>query len=138
MTTNSRSRRTFQPIAVAAIVVALTGFTAPCADARDQLCDTSVVDCRTPLLDLIKAEKSEIDVGMWFMEDARYATELIRRMQLGVKVRIIMDDRSNEVGHPGNATVLTQLATNGVPMRKRIAKGIEHWKVMVFDSQNTV
>src|SRR5215204_158234 len=38
--------------------------------AFDQLCDSAFEDCRTPLLNLIRAETVAIDVGMWFMEDA--------------------------------------------------------------------
>src|SRR5581483_1539001 len=55
----------------------------------------------------------------------------------GVKVRIIFDTRSAPQ-HPRSPQVTQQLADNGIPMRRRTATGIEHWKVMIFDRQNTV
>jgi phosphatidylserine/phosphatidylglycerophosphate/cardiolipin synthase-like enzyme len=94
-----------------------------------------VTNCRTPLLALIQSETVEIDVGMWFMEDSRYSSAIIQRMQAGVQVRILMDPRAN-VGHPTNQQIQTQLANAGVPMRKRTASGIEHWKAMIFAGQN--
>src|SRR5262249_2088573 len=88
---------------------------------------------------LIQAETSEIDVGMWFMEDARYASEIINRKNAGVKVRIIFDNRSDEVGHAVNQQVVDQLSSAGIPMRLRVAaNSIEHWKVMLFNAQDTV
>src|SRR5690242_20988972 len=108
--------------AVAAIVLAGTR-----ADALDTLCDSAYQNCRTPLLNLINGENVEIDVGMWFMEDSRYATALINRMNAGVKVRILMDPRAND-GHPDNVTVLQQLYNANVPMRNRVTAAIEHWK----------
>src|SRR5436190_6547030 len=104
------------------------------AAAFDQLCDSSFEDCRTPLLNIIKAETVAIDVGMWFMEDARFSIEIIKRKQAGVAVRILMDPRSN-VQHPNQPTILDTLANAGIPMRKRTASGIEHWKIMIFEGQ---
>ena len=104
------------------------------AAAFDQLCDSAFEDCRTPLLNLIKAETVAIDVGMWFMEDARFSFEIIKRKQAGVPVRILMDPRSN-VQHPNQPTILNDLANAGIPMRKRTASGIEHWKIMIFQGQ---
>src|SRR5689334_1239497 len=132
----SFARRTAIAATIASAFLLLSART---AHARDQLCDPSFTDCRAPLLALINAETSEIDVGMWFMEDARYASALISRLQAGVKVRIIFDNRSDEVGHAVNQQIVDQLATGGVPMRLRVkANSIEHWKVMVFDAQNTM
>src|SRR5215217_1805791 len=74
-------------------VLALVVFTAAPAHALEKMCDPSFENCRTPLLNLIKAETVGIDVGMWFMEDARYATELTYRKQAGVPVRMLMDPR---------------------------------------------
>jgi phosphatidylserine/phosphatidylglycerophosphate/cardiolipin synthase-like enzyme len=120
------------------LVIGLLAAAAPRVDARDDLCDPAVTNCRTPLLALINAETVEIDVGMWFMEDARYANAIIARHNAGVKVRIIYDNRSDGAGHPANQTVVNQLLSAGIPMRRRVATGIEHWKVMLFDRQNTV
>jgi len=107
------------------------------ADALEQLCDSSFQNCRTQLLSLIQNENVEIDVGLWFMEDARYSSAIISRFQAGVQVRILMDPRV----FPQDAqdkTLMDQLQGAGIPMRKRIASGIEHWKAMVFAGQNTV
>jgi phospholipase D-like protein len=109
------------------------------AAALDDLCDPAVTDCRAPLLAYIRAEQVEIDVGMWFMEDARFSAELVRRRQAGVKVRIIFDNRSDEVGHPANQDIVDQLASGGIQMRLRVTpRSIEHWKVMIFHGQNIV
>src|SRR3954469_16348536 len=93
------------------------------ASALELLCDSSFTNCRTQLINMINAETVEIDVGMWFMEDARYASAIINRLNAGVTVRILMDPRAN-VGHPVNAQVIDQLKNGGVPMRKRTASGI--------------
>src|SRR5690349_16932367 len=106
-------------------------------EARDDLCDSAYQNCRTALLSLINSETVEIDVGMWFMEDARYSNALINRMNAGVQIRILMDPRAND-GHPDNAAVLQQLYNANVPMRQRTTSAIEHWKAMIFHGQNTV
>jgi hypothetical protein len=118
------------------LATALMAWPRPSA-ALDQLCDSAFENCRTPLLDLIKAETVAIDVGMWFMEDARFSAEIIRRKQAGVAVRIIMDPRSN-AQHPNQPTILNTLAAAGIPMRKRITTGIEHWKIMIFQGQGVL
>ena len=46
---------------------------------QEWLCDSSIEDCRTPLISLIRAETVGIDIGFWFMEDSRFSTEIIRR-----------------------------------------------------------
>jgi regulation of enolase protein 1 (concanavalin A-like superfamily)/HKD family nuclease len=122
-------------VSVTAIVVA--GVSASRSDAAEQLCDSSYQDCRTPLLNLINAETTEIDVGLWFMEDARYSNLLVQKWKAGVKVRVLMDPRV----FPQDAEdqqIMNQLQTAGIPMRKRIASGIEHWKAMIFAHQSTV
>jgi hypothetical protein len=63
--------------------------------SAESLCDSSITNCRTPVLTLIDNEKIGIDVGFWFMEDARYVTHLISRWQAGVPVRVLMDPRAN-------------------------------------------
>jgi hypothetical protein len=122
------------------LLVAATPLAAPDqahAQTIDQLCDSSFENCRTPLLDYIRAEDQGIDVGMWFMEDSRFSTELIRRAQAGVPVRILMDTRSN-VQHPAQPAILDALADAGIPMRRRTASGIEHWKIMNFEEQGVL
>jgi phosphatidylserine/phosphatidylglycerophosphate/cardiolipin synthase-like enzyme len=119
------------------VAAALYLLSAPRVDAREQLCDPSYQNCRTPLIDLINAETVEIDVGLWFMEDARYSSAIVQRWKAGVKVRILMDPRVFPQDAP-DVTVMNQLQVAGIPMRKRIASGIEHWKAMIFAGQRTV
>ena len=107
------------------------------ARALDKLCDPSHEDCRAILINYIRAETVGIDVGFWFMEDARYTTELIKRFQAGVPVRVIMDVRANE-STPANADRLNELKNAGIPMRTRTASGIMHYKLMVFAGQAIV
>ncbi len=107
------------------------------AAAAERLCDPSFEDCRSPLIDLIRNETVGIDVAFWFMEDSRYSSEIIRRWQAGVPVRIIVDPRANAT-YPLNADRLNDFQTAGIPMRKRIASGILHWKMMLFDGQGVM
>jgi phosphatidylserine/phosphatidylglycerophosphate/cardiolipin synthase-like enzyme len=117
--------------------IALLALSAGRAQAMEHLCDSSFENCRDQLLNLINNENVEIDVGLWFMEDGRYATALVNRYKAGVPVRILMDQRANN-SDEFNSTFMKQLADGGIPMLTRTASGIEHWKVMVFAGQNTV
>jgi phosphatidylserine/phosphatidylglycerophosphate/cardiolipin synthase-like enzyme len=103
----------------------------------ERLCDPAYEDCRAALIQLIRSEQTGIDVAFWFMEDDRYAAELIARARAGVLVRVLVDPRAN-AEHPVNATVLSQLAAAGIPMRRREGGGILHWKMMLFAGQRTV
>jgi len=105
------------------------------ASALELLCDSAMGDCRAQLLNMINAETVGIDVGMWFMEDDRIAQAIVNRKNAGVAVRMLMDTRSDD-GHSVNITILNELTGAGVPMRRRIASGIEHWKAMIFAGQN--
>ena len=107
------------------------------AAAADRLCDASYQNCRTPLLNLIKAETVGIDVAFWMMEDTRYATAIIERWRAGVPVRVIMDTRAN-ASYPHNAPVIKALADARIPMREKTSGGIVHWKTMVFAGQSVV
>jgi len=109
----------------------------PSAQALDRLCDPGGEDCRAILINYIRAEQVGIDVGFWFMEDARYTTELIRRYNAGVRVRVLMDPRAN-ASYVLNAARVAELQTAGIPMRKRTANGILHYKMMLFTGQNVV
>jgi HKD family nuclease len=122
---------------VGAFVVAAFLVARSPAAASETLCDPSFQDCRAPLLNLINAETTEIDVGMWFMEDARYSTAIIKRWQAGVQVRILMDTRVF-AQDAADVQIVGQLKAAGIPMRQRVASGIEHWKAMIFAHQNTV
>jgi len=107
------------------------------ARAVDTLCDPSDTNCRTQLLTLIQNERIGIDVGFWFMQDSRYMSEIIRRWQAGVPVRILIDPRAN-ASYPGNDQMIAGFQNAGIPLRKRTASGILHWKMMLFAGQNTV
>ena len=99
------------------------------ARGADSLCDPAASNCRTQVLTLIQNERVGIDVGFWFMQDSRYMTEIVKRRQAGVPIRILMDPRAN-ASYAGNDTMLAGFAQAGIPMRKRIASGIQHWKMM--------
>jgi phosphatidylserine/phosphatidylglycerophosphate/cardiolipin synthase-like enzyme/regulation of enolase protein 1 (concanavalin A-like superfamily) len=107
------------------------------ASAADRLCDPSFENCRTPLLDLIRAEEVGIDVAFWFMEDARYSAALIEKWRQRVPVRIIMDTEAN-ANYPLNASILSDLKAAGIPMLEKTSSGIVHWKMMLFAGQNVV
>jgi phosphatidylserine/phosphatidylglycerophosphate/cardiolipin synthase-like enzyme len=107
------------------------------AAAQDRLCDPGDEDCRAILINYIRNETVGIDVGFWFMEDARYTTELINKHRAGVPVRVLIDPRAN-VDYPLNATRLSELQAAGIPMRKRLTNYILHWKMMLFHGQNVV
>ncbi|MCU1385231.1 MAG: C-terminal target protein [Acidobacteria bacterium] len=110
---------------------------APLAHATETLCDPSAQNCRDQLMTLIQNEHVGIDVGFWFMQDSRYETAIVGRWKAGVPVRILVDPRANPT-YTGNSTMLSDFAAAGIPMRKRTASGILHWKMMLFAGQNTV
>jgi phosphatidylserine/phosphatidylglycerophosphate/cardiolipin synthase-like enzyme/regulation of enolase protein 1 (concanavalin A-like superfamily) len=107
------------------------------AAAQDRLCDTSFENCRVPLIELIRNETVGIDAAWWFMTDARYTTELIRKWQQGVPIRVIIDPRANST-YPLNADRLKEIQDAGIPMRQKVSSGILHWKMMLFAGQQTV
>jgi phosphatidylserine/phosphatidylglycerophosphate/cardiolipin synthase-like enzyme len=117
-------------------MVAVLSCAAPAA-AAERLCDSSVENCRTPLLDYINRETIGIDIGFWFMEDDRYAQAIIAKWQAKVPVRIIMDTDAN-TNYPANKAILDKFRAAGIPMREKIGRGITHWKMMLFAGQNVV
>jgi phosphatidylserine/phosphatidylglycerophosphate/cardiolipin synthase-like enzyme len=125
--------------AVAIVALAAAAFTGTASPARalDRLCDPSHEDCRAILLTYIRNETVGIDVGFWFMEDARYTAELARRLEAGVPVRVIMDLRANDI-NVHNPQRLAELAAAGIPMRHRSGTGIMHYKMMLFSGQGIV
>ena len=78
-----------------------------------------------------------IDVSFWFMEDARYTAELIKKWKAGVPVRVLIDPRAN-AEYPLNTDRLRELQTAGIPMRQWLGSSILHWKMMLFHGQNVV
>jgi len=120
------------------VTLIVTCFLRPrAAGAMDQLCDPSFENCRTKLLSLIDAETQEIDVGFWFMEDNRYVQHIVARHNAGVRVRLLVDPRGDE-SSAFNQGILDAFANAGIPMRKRVASAILHWKTMVFAGQHVV
>jgi PLD-like domain len=117
------------------MTIAIGGSVAGAADAQERLCDNSFEDCRTPILNMIRAETSGIDVSFWFMDDARYANEIIKRKQAGVPVRILLDPRA-DANYPVNAQVRQSLINAGIPIRYKKTAGINHWKMILYAGQN--
>ena len=123
---------------LAPLALLLTGSPAAAQSAQvDRLCDPGGEDCRAILLDYIRRETRGIDVAFWFMEDARYTNELIKRHQAGVRVRVLIDPRAN-VSYPLNADRLRELQNAGIPMRQWKTNYILHWKMMLFDALDVV
>lgn len=116
----------------------LGGFILP-ASASERLCDASFEDCRAPLIKLIQNENVEIDLAFWFMDDTDISGAITKKIQAGVKVRMLVDPRSDET-QPPNLQILQTFATMTppVPMRQRVAPGILHWKMMLFAGQGVV
>jgi regulation of enolase protein 1 (concanavalin A-like superfamily) len=118
------------------LLAALTGSSTP-ARAADRLCDPSFEDCRAILLNYIANENVGIDVGFWFMEDARYTAALKARHDAGVPIRVLMDLRANAT-NAFNADRLAELQSAGIPMRQKKTGGIMHYKMMLFAGQGVV
>jgi len=133
----ARAIRVLHIILRSAAALLLVAASASSARGADVLCDPSVDNCRTQLLALIQNENVEIDVGFWFMQDARYSNAIVQRFKAGVPVRVLVDTRANPT-YAGNADVIAQLKSVGIPVRNRTASGILHWKLMVFAGQETV
>jgi phosphatidylserine/phosphatidylglycerophosphate/cardiolipin synthase-like enzyme len=110
---------------------------APAAAGQERLCDNAFEDCRTPILQMIRAETVGIDVSIWFMDDARYSAEIIRRWQAGVPVRVLLDVRA-DANYPNNATVRQSLINAGIPIRHKTTAGINHWKMILYAGQSKV
>src|SRR6185295_7978758 len=107
------------------------------ASAEETLCDASSTNCRTSLITLINNETQGIDVGVWFFKDSRFTTALINAKNRGVPIRVVMDPRAN-AQYPENVPLMDKLVQAGIPMRKRTAGDICHWKLMIFAGQGIV
>jgi hypothetical protein len=124
-------------VLISALLTLAAGLRAPSAGAAESLCDAAFQNCRTQMIDLIRNERVRIDVSFWFMEDSRYSTELIKRWQGGLPVRVMMDSDAN-ASYPNNKPILDSLKAAGVPMREKTTGGILHRKFMLFAGQGTV
>lgn len=126
------------PWSLSLLVFVLSGLILP-ASASERLCDVSFEDCRAQLIQLIQNENVEIDAAFWFMDDPDISGPLKKRIQAGVKVRMLVDPRADEA-HLPNEQIIQSFATMTppVPMRQRVANGILHWKMMLFAGQGVV
>jgi hypothetical protein len=103
----------------------------------ERLCDNSFEDCRATILQMIRTETAGIDVSFWFMTDWRYSSEIIKRWQAGVPVRIILDLRA-DANYPAGASIRQSFINAGIPIRYRVASTINHWKMMLYRGQSAV
>jgi phosphatidylserine/phosphatidylglycerophosphate/cardiolipin synthase-like enzyme/regulation of enolase protein 1 (concanavalin A-like superfamily) len=138
----SRIRFLAARVAVALVVCSAIAHNAH-AQTTEWLCDASYENCRDPLVNLIRNETVGIDVAFWFMEDARLSSEIVKRWQAGVPVRVIIDQRALPAyggTHPVEVDILQQLVDAGIPIRQRALSqsDILHWKMMLFNGQNMV
>jgi len=104
---------------------------------QERLCDPTYEDCRADILQYMRQENVQIDMGFWMMTDARYANELVNAWNRGVKIRLLMDP-SCVSSHPACKAQNDQLQAARIPMRNRTAGGILHWKVAIFAGQGQV
>jgi hypothetical protein len=121
-----------------ALLLVFLAFILP-ASASERLCDVSFEDCRAQLIQLIQNENVEIDAAFWFMDDTDISGPLIKKIQAGVKVRMLVDPRADDTP-PANQQILQKFAATPppVPMRQTVAPGILHWKMMLFAGQGIV
>jgi hypothetical protein len=124
-------------LAFASVVAGLAIAHAAAAGAQERLCDNSYEDCRAPILDSIRRETVGIDVSYWFMTDARYSNEIIRRWRAGVPVRILLDPRADQ-SYPAAVSIRNDFAAAGIPIRRKFTNGINHWKMILYAGQQTV
>jgi hypothetical protein len=107
--------------------------------ATNRLCDPAFENCRATLLELIRNETVGIDVGFWFMEDSRYSTELVKRRQAGVPVRVVLDARAfTSYGYTTAKAPVDAMRLGGIPMRHKTGSALFHFKMMLFAGQNVV
>ncbi len=121
----------------AVVTTAIAWGAATTVAAQERLCDNSFEDCRALILQMIRAENVGIDVSFWFMDDARYSNEIIKRWQAGVPVRILLDPRA-DTNYPHNATVRQLFINAGIPIRYKTTPGINHWKMILYAGQSKV
>ena len=136
----SRTQRLLSwTIPVTTLTLALTFATPSSAQVApaDRLCDNAFEDCRATILQMIRNETAGIDVSYWFMTDWRYSSEIIKRWQAGVPVRILLDLRADP-GYPAGVSIRQSFTNAGIPIRHKVTTGINHWKMMLYRGQNAV
>jgi hypothetical protein len=106
---------------------------------QDTLYFTAVQDARQPILNLIAAEPTRIDIGAWWFTDRVISDALVRRHRAGVRVRFLGDAYTYRDAH--TRAEIDYLAAAGIPIRLRSpgdAGPIFHWKCGIFAGQNKV
>src|SRR5678810_939511 len=73
--------------------------------AQERLCDPSLEDCYTPLVQAVRAETSGIDFAFYGIQLPGLADAIISRFQAGVPVRLVVEPRGN-LKFPENQTIL--------------------------------
>jgi phosphatidylserine/phosphatidylglycerophosphate/cardiolipin synthase-like enzyme len=133
-------RPRFSYIFALAVFLLSTGPVAPASAQtpplapQERMCDPAFQDCRADILTYIQQETVAIDMGYWMMTDARYSNALVAAAQRGVKIRLLMDPNCADQ-HPACVAQNDQLRAAGIPMRRRQAGGILHWKAIIFVGQ---
>jgi hypothetical protein len=106
---------------------------------QDALYFTAIQDARQPILDLIAAESTRIDVAAWWFTDAVISDAIVRRHRAGVAVRFIGD--ASAYRDASTRAQIDYLASQGIPIRVRSPAGadeIMHWKCGIFAGQKKV
>ena len=86
------------------------------ARALDRLCDPAYENCRTVLINYIRAENPEHRRRFLVHGRRPLHDRADNRFKAGVKVRVIMDLRANDTNQ-FNAQRLAELQAAGIPMR---------------------
>jgi phosphatidylserine/phosphatidylglycerophosphate/cardiolipin synthase-like enzyme len=137
--TSARVCRSHRAAACALLVLGLTAGISSKAAAQgvigERLCDVSFEDCRALIIQTIRLETVGLDVSFWFMNDTRFSSEIIKRRQAGVPVRILLDLRSDQ-NYPTGATVRQSFINAGIPIRHKTTDGINHWKMILYAGQS--
>jgi hypothetical protein len=127
-------------LALATSLTAITFFVCPAAArAQDTLYFTALQDARQPILNLIAAEPTRIDIGAWWFSDHVISDALVRRHRAGVRVRFLGDAYAYR--NAQTKAEIDYLASAGIPVRLRSPVGagaIIHWKCGIFAGQNKV
>ena len=125
------------PIAAFTLTLALATTSSAQVAPPERLCDNAFEDCRATILEMIRNETAGIDVSYWFMTDWRYSSEIIKRWQAGVPVRILLDQRA-DASYPAGVSIRQSFISAGIPIRHKVTTGINHWKMMLYRGQNAV
>ena len=105
--------------------------------SAEELCDPAFQNCLTRLLTFIRNETVRLDFAFNLLEDQTITDAVIERHRAGVPVRVIMEPRRNST-NPLNGTMIERMRAAGVPLRQKTTGSIFHWKMFIFEGQQTV